>query len=109
MKSEISRDVALDLWSLCQSGEASNDSRALVDAFLEEDVLLASRLEASAGRDTVMPAVRLSPDAERQLLDAARGRARMKLLVIGGAIALAAFVALVALGGLIFLILTRSL
>lgn len=109
MKVEISRDVVLDLWSLCRSGEASEDSRALVDAVLKQDPSLASGLKASTGQSQVMPAVHLSPDAERRLLDAARGQARMKLLVFGGAITLVGFVALSALGGLLFPLLTRSL
>jgi len=109
MKVEVSRDVILDLWSLVRAGEASEDSRALVDAVLREDPALASGFPAGTGSPQVIPAVQLSPDAERRLLDAARGRARTKLLLIGGAIALAGFVAILALGGLIFLLMTRSL
>lgn len=108
MKVELSRDVVQDLWALCRSGEASPDSRALVDSFLARDEAFASRLRGSEGLPPVMPAVRLSPDAERRLLDEARSRARMRLLVLGGAIALGGMVALVALGGLVFLMLTRS-
>ncbi len=102
MKLEVSRDVVSDLWSLCRSGDASTDSRALVDAFLSEDGAFAATLKERERLPGVMPALRLSPDAERRLLDQARERARMKLLVIGGAIAVAGFVAIVALAGVLF-------
>lgn len=107
MKLEVTRDVVSDLWPLCSAGEASAGSRALVEAFLREDSTFAATLRASEGLPRVMPAFRLSPDAERRLLDQAQERARMKLLVIGGAIALAGIVALVALGGVLFVMANR--
>jgi hypothetical protein len=102
MMLEVTRQVVSDLWPLYRSGEASVDSRALVDAFLGADRPFASTLQASEGVDGAMPAFRLSPDAERRFLDAARQRARMKLLVIGGTIALVGFIAIVALVGVMF-------
>jgi ferric-dicitrate binding protein FerR (iron transport regulator) len=104
MKLEVSRDVVRDLWPLCRSGEASADSRALIDAFLSEDGALASTLRESEALTQAMPAFRLSPDAERRLLDEARRRARTKLLVIGGAVAMVGLIALVALGGILFFV-----
>ncbi len=50
-----------------------------------------------------MPPFRLSPEAERRLLDDARGRARNKLMVIGMSIGLAALVILIVLGGALML------
>jgi hypothetical protein len=47
--------------------------------------------------------VRLSPDAERRLLDEARKRARMKLLLIGGGIALVGLLAIAAFIALLFM------
>ena len=108
---KVTRDVVSDLWPLYRSGEASADSQALVDAFLSEDGPFASMLQESERLLDAKPALRLSPDAERRLLDEARKRARMKLLVIGGSIALAGLVALaalVALGGLLFTMFFRS-
>lgn len=107
MKLEVTRDVVIDLWPLCQAGEASADSRTLVDAFLATDADLASNLRRSADLPRVMPAVRLSPEGERRLLDHARDRARAKLLIIGGAILLGAAIALMALVFVMF-IMVRS-
>lgn len=103
MKLEVTRDVINDLWPLYRSGEASTDSRALVDAFLSEDGTFASMLKKSELLPNAMPGVRLSPDAERRLLDDARERARLKLLVIGGAIGLVGLAVLIALGGALWL------
>jgi ferric-dicitrate binding protein FerR (iron transport regulator) len=86
MKLEVTHDVISDL---CQSGDASVDSRGLVDAFLQQDPAFARTLKESEGLVAVVPRLRLSPDAERRLLDHARSRARAKLLVIGGTVALA--------------------
>jgi len=41
---KITRDVVTDLWPLYEAGEASGDTRALVDAFLAEDPSLAAAL-----------------------------------------------------------------
>jgi len=41
----ITREVIKDLWPLYVSGEASPDTRALVEAFLEEDLELAQTLK----------------------------------------------------------------
>jgi len=41
---KITRDVVIDLWPVYQSGEASPDTRALVDEFLKQDPELARRL-----------------------------------------------------------------
>ena len=57
------------------------DSRTLVDAFLAEDRPYAARLLESQKVPQVMPAVRLSPDAERRLLDDARERAQTKMVL----------------------------
>ncbi len=102
MMYDVTRDVVSDLWPLYRGGDASHDSRKLVEAFLAEDPGFASMLQASGRAATVMPAMRLSPDAERRLLDAARERVRLRLLVIGGGIALAAIILLAALAGLLF-------
>lgn len=102
MKLEVTRGVVSDLWPLCKSGDASDDSRALVDAYLASDAEFAGKLRQGDRLTGVMPGIRLSPDAERRLLDDVRQRARMKLLLIGGGLTLvalmmiAAFVALFA-------------
>lgn len=108
MKIEVTRDVVSDLWSLYRSGEASADSRTLVDAFLSQDRDFASALQESERLSGAVPSLRLSPDAERRLLDDARKRARTKLFVIGGAVAVAGLAILGALAGALFLALGRA-
>ncbi len=99
MNTEITRDVVSDLWPLYRSGEASGDSKALVDQFLAEDSDFAATLHKSGELDEAMPPFRLSPEAERRLLDDARTRARTKLVVIGIGISLTALIILAAFGG----------
>ena len=89
MKLEVTREVVKDLWPLCRAGEASPDSKALVDAFLAEDSAYASTLKKSEALGPVVPVVNLSPDVERRLLDEAQRNARLKLQIIGGSIAAA--------------------
>jgi ferric-dicitrate binding protein FerR (iron transport regulator) len=97
MKLEVTREVVNDLWPLCRSGDASEQSRALVDAYLAQDEPFATILKETETMSQAMPAVKLSPDAERRLLDDARSRARLKLLVIGGGITLAGLILISAL------------
>jgi ferric-dicitrate binding protein FerR (iron transport regulator) len=105
MKFEVTRSVVSDLWPLCQSGDASADTRALVDAYLREDAPFAEKLRASEHLQGLLPQIRLSPDAERRLLEDAAKRARIKMLLIGGALGVGAllligsFVALLLLMG----------
>ena len=107
MKLEVTRNVVKDLWPLCRAGEASPDSKTLVDDFLAEDSAYASKLKESQALGSVVPAVNLSPDAERRLLDEAQRNARLKLQIIGGAIAAAALLAFVGLAGAIWLAVFR--
>ncbi len=102
MKLDVTRDVVMDLWSLCEAGAATTDSRALVDAFLAADPGFAETLRASERLVDLVPPVRLSPDAERRILDDARRRARMKLMIVGGAVAMGGLLLLVALLGAVF-------
>jgi len=107
MKLEVTRNVVKDLWPLCLAGEASPDSKALVDAFLAEDSTYASTLKASEVLGPIVPVVNLSPDVERRLLDEAQRNARLKLQIIGGAIAAAALLAFIGLAGAIWLAVFR--
>ncbi len=102
MQYDVTRNVINDLWPLYTSGDASQDSRSLVDRFLSEDNDFATILRESTQLPHAMPEFRLSPDAERRLLDDAQSRARTKLLVIGGSIGLGAVILLTALIGLLF-------
>jgi hypothetical protein len=61
----ITRDVITDLWPVYESGEASAETRALVEAFLQQDPEFARVLRQSASQDPLKPvAPRLSPDHE---------------------------------------------
>jgi len=102
MKCEVTRDVVSDLWPLCQSGDASADSRRLVEAYLVEDVSFAGELKESEMLSHAMPNIKLSPDAEVRLLEEVQKRTRLKLMILGGAIVLIGFVLIVALGAVIF-------
>ena len=52
---QVSRDVIRDLWALCEAGEASEDSRRLVDAFLAQDTELGAALRSNTGSLAASP------------------------------------------------------
>jgi anti-sigma factor RsiW len=63
---KITRDVVTDLWPLYLSGEASPDTRALVDAFLTDDPEFAQRLRENGSRSLLsgpLPALPLDHEA----------------------------------------------
>lgn len=103
MKHEVNRNVIIDLWPLYQTNEISVEGRALVEEFLAQDPELADVLRESRRVSPVMPGLHLSPDQERLLLDEARARARLKLLIFGGATAVTGLVLIIALIAIIFL------
>ena len=105
MKLDVPRDVINDLWPLCRTEDASTDSQALVRVYLEEDEPFAEMLsqQAKQAGTRTLPALEFSPDSERRLLDDARRHARMKLMVIGGVIVMAAFIVMIALVARYFL------
>ena len=62
---KITRDVVTDLWPLYLSGEASPDTRALVDAFLADDPEFARGLTENGSRSLLScPLPDLPPDHE---------------------------------------------
>jgi hypothetical protein len=66
----ITHDVVLDLWPLYAAGEASADTRALVDEFLREHPDFARKLEGAGA----LPAAEVSmpPDQEARALSRTR-------------------------------------
>ncbi len=68
----VSRPVIVDLWPLCESGEASPETRALVDAFLKDDPELASQLRRDPLAGVTAPD--LPPDVEVLAFSRARRR-----------------------------------
>ena len=103
MKLEVTREVVSDLWPLYQSGEASMNTRALVEAYLSGDEAFASTLKESESAAAGLRAPRLSPDAELRLLEAAQQRARTKLWIIAGSIGMGGLMLLIALIALLVL------
>ena len=73
---KITRDVISDLWPVYASGEATQDTRALVEDFLADNPEFVTELEAAVE----LPAVDgvIAPDAE------ARALGRTKDLMRGG-------------------------
>ena len=70
----ITRPVIIDLWAVYASGEASVETRALIEEFLHGDPELAQQLR----REPVLPAVTasLAPDHEARALASTRRRLR---------------------------------
>jgi hypothetical protein len=65
----VTREVISDLWPVYVSGEASADTRALVEAFLRQDQEFARVLQGRGDEDLRrQDAVRPSPDREAQAL-----------------------------------------
>jgi anti-sigma factor RsiW len=79
----ISRDVVKDLIPVYLAGDASADTRALVEFYLKTDPELAGDVAAARGTSLGLPATR-PPTAEKQTLDATRQllKSRTSTLVI---------------------------
>jgi hypothetical protein len=80
----LTRAVVLDLWPVYASGDASDDTRALVEAFLRDDPEFAEQLS----RDVVLPLAPppLPPDVEAAAFDRIRRRLRGYPLLLNLAI-----------------------
>jgi len=82
---KITRDVILDLWPLYAAGEASADTRALVEEFLEQDAEFARmvREEESGFLPNAGP-LALPPDQEQAALLTTQTliRRRMQFLAV---------------------------
>ena len=109
MKLEVTRHVVSDLWPLYRAGDASPDSRGLVEAFLAGDAAFASTLKESEMLTHVVPPVRLSPEGELRLLQDAQQRARTKLLVAAGSIAAGAILLFAALAGALWVFMSARM
>jgi len=80
--SKPTRDVVVDLWPLYVSGEASPDTRALVEAFIAQDPELGERLREQEGAGLKPPPLALPANHERTtLLRTQRRRARQSMIV----------------------------
>jgi anti-sigma factor RsiW len=79
----ISRDVVKDLIPVYLTGDASADTRALVESYLKTDPELAEDVSAARGTGLGLPATP-PPTAEKQTLDATRQllKSRTSTLVV---------------------------
>jgi len=79
----ISRDVIKDLIPVYLAGDASADTQALVESYLETDPELAGDVKAARGTSLGLPATR-TPTAEKQALEATRQllKSRTSTLVV---------------------------
>ena len=79
----ISRDIVKDLVAVYLAGDASADTRALVEAHLKTDPELARDVEAARGA-SLGPPPTPTPTAEKQALDATRRqlKTRTQTLVV---------------------------
>jgi anti-sigma factor RsiW len=76
---KVTRDVVTDLWPIYESGEASVDTKAMVDEFLASDSEFARRLREN---QRLNGTVTVPPDAEavalRRTRDLVRGNAWLR-------------------------------
>jgi hypothetical protein len=73
---QVTRDVVHDLWSLYSSGEASEDTRKLVDEFLAGDPELARSLRDAPVNPLAACWAPLPPDHQLRTLDRVKRRLR---------------------------------
>jgi anti-sigma factor RsiW len=95
---EVTRDVILDLLPLYLGGEASADTQALVEEYLEHDPDLARLARQWQERLPGLPPAPVRPDAQALAYREARRQIAIKTITLALVIA-AGFLALV--GGLI--------
>ncbi len=78
----VTRDVVKDLLAVCAAGEASADTRALVEEWLRADPELAR--QAARAETVALPDVpALAPTAEKQALDRTRRHLRWRTVLLG--------------------------
>ena len=79
----ITRDVVKDLVPIYLAGDASGDTRALVEAYLKTDPELARDVKAAGSARLGLPETR-TPTAEKQALEATRQllKSRTSTLVV---------------------------
>jgi anti-sigma factor RsiW len=82
---KITRDVVKDLLPAYSAGEASSDTRALVEEWLRSDAELSAQVRA-ADRITLPEVPSLPPSIEKQALDRTRRRLRWRSILLGVAV-----------------------
>jgi len=81
----VTRDIVKDLLTVYLAGEASADTRVLVEEWLRTDPELAQQMEAA--RRSELPAVALpEPSVEARALHRTRRHLRLRAILLGTAI-----------------------
>lgn len=84
MQANITRNVVKDLLAVYQAGEASGDTRAIVEEWLRTDPDLARQAEQAD--NVTLPAASLPPTLEKRALDRTRRQHRWRLVLLGTAV-----------------------
>jgi anti-sigma factor RsiW len=79
---KVTRDVVKDLLTVYAAGEASSDTRALVEDWLRSDTELARQVK-QADRVTLPEVPALPPTLEKQALDRTRRHLRWRSVLLG--------------------------
>ncbi|HEY7501066.1 MAG TPA: hypothetical protein VH740_21265 [Vicinamibacterales bacterium] len=75
---EVTRDIVVDLLPLYRSGEASRDTRAAVEEYLQRDPSLGRLADAGEDESAVASAPSLADDIERSAVERTRRRLRAR-------------------------------
>ncbi len=95
----VTRDVILDLLSLCHAGEASDDTRALVAAYAAEDPEIARLLTSPPATALPEPPHALDKENEMQTLEKTTSYMKWNTVFLAGA----TFLTLLAMMALAFM------
>jgi anti-sigma factor RsiW len=88
---KITKDVIMDLLPLYLAGEASADTRRLVESYLAEDASLARAVSEQRAQEPTRLSATISPDSELRALLETRKRLRLRSWIVGLAICLTLF------------------
>ncbi len=87
----ITRDVIVDLWPLYVSGDASPDTRRLVETFLKQDAEFAAELKTERRTSSGLGPPSLPADHELETLDRLKRRLHGPVWLLYLAIMFSAF------------------
>ncbi len=82
---KITRDIVKDLITVYLAGEASADTRSLVEDWLRSDPDLARQVDEARG-GKLPPVVLPEPSADKLALTRTRRRLKLRMVVLGAAI-----------------------
>jgi hypothetical protein len=80
---KVTRDVINDLLPVYLAGEASNDTKALVEEFLRNDPVLARSVETLRGNPLPEPSVELRPTREKETLIMTKRMLHLRGILMG--------------------------